>query len=181
MDWDHFGRIPQSVRREPIRLNERRGWDIITAGLVLMMLVVAVVSAVLIFFARPAYPREGPQWAQMSDPETRAWYGRQRMPDSPARSCCGEGDAYYADDVLVVHRPDGTIDVFAVITDERPDAPLGRPHIKPGTKVFVPPHKNKDTRSDPNPTGHTVVFVRWYDNDDGGDFAVLCFLPNGTG
>jgi hypothetical protein len=108
--------------------------------------------------------------------ERYQWFSRQKMPDQPTYSCCGQGDAYYADSVFVNQKGD----VFAIITDERPDYPLGRQHIKPGTRILVPPHKNKDTRNDPNPTGHTIIFVRWYEEaPDYGNWGVLCYLPDG--
>lgn len=108
--------------------------------------------------------------------ERDQWFSRQKMPDNPNFSCCGQGDAYYADGVYV----DDTGTVFAIITDDRPDAPLGRPNIKVGTRIMVPPWKNKDTRNDPNPTGHTIIFVRWYDEaPDYGNWGVLCYLPDG--
>jgi hypothetical protein len=97
------------------------------------------------------------------------------MPDHPNQSCCGEGDAYYADNVEV----DAKGTVWAIITDTRADYPLGRAHIAVGTRIIVPDHKNKDTRADPNPTGHTVIFVRWYAEQEGGNWGVLCFLPSG--
>lgn len=142
-----------------------------------------LIAAAMLLAVLPAEAREGPQWAQLQPGETEmdraarsAWFNRQKMPDNPGTSCCGEGDAYYADSVEV----DKVGNVFAIVTDERPDSPLSRPHIKPGTKILIPPWKNKDTRSDPNPTGHTIIFVRWY-NDLGldGDWGVLCYLPEG--
>ena len=103
--------------------------------------------------------------------ERSAWYARQTRPDVPGNaSCCGEADAYYADDVHVVGE-----NVYAIITDER-EVP-NRPYIQPGTRILVPPEKNKDTRNDPNGTGHTIIFVRWYSDYNGG--YVYCYLPNG--
>jgi hypothetical protein len=55
--------------------------------------------------AGPAAARDFGQW-QNIDPITRAWFGTLMQPDNPTRSCCAEGDAYWAD---VVH----------VETDER--------------------------------------------------------------
>lgn len=143
-----------------------------------------VIALVCIAWASAALARPGEQWAQLAlEPgesiedriERSAWFARQKMPDSPRQSCCGEADAYYADQVEVVDDK-----VYAIITDTRPDAPLGRPHIPVGTKFEVPPHKNKDTRADPNPTGRTIIFVRWYANQTpDGDWAVLCYLPDG--
>jgi hypothetical protein len=146
-------------------------------------LALGLIAVALLSGPAPARDPDG-RWAQLQPGETveemqarSAWFARQKMPDSPRQSCCGEADAYYADSVRV--DSDGT--VWAVITDERPDAPLGRPHIKVGTTIIVPPAKNKDTRADPNPTGHTIIFVRWYEEESPhGNWGVLCYLPNGS-
>lgn len=125
-----------------------------------------VVSFVCLAWASFALAKPGEQWAQ-NDPETSAWFARQKMPDNPRQSCCGEADAYHADQVEVT--ADGK--VFAIVTDTRDDALLSRPHIAIGTRFEVPPWKNKDTRADPNPTGHSILFV--------GAGGVYCYLPNG--
>lgn len=176
MSPHHFAHIPKSARREPIRgLLPMRRVGVATSVIVgLLPVALVLAAAIAIFFARPAYPRDLGQWAQ-NDPETRDWYGRQKMPDHPQQSCCGEGDAYYADKV----ETDGKGNVFAIITDTREDFPLGRPNIPVGTRIPIPDFKNKDTRKDPNPTGHTVIFVRWYAEQEGGNYGVLCFLPSG--
>jgi hypothetical protein len=53
----------------------------------------------------------------------------------PNASCCGEADAYFADEIQ----------------------PRGRPHVDIGTEVEIPNNKLKWDRS--NPTGHGVVFL----------------------
>jgi hypothetical protein len=73
-------------------------------------------------------------------------------PDAPSASCCGEADAYWADEV---HVKEGK--TYATITDDRSDEALGRPHIDVGTVIEVPPEKLKWDRA--NPTGHGVLFV----------------------
>jgi hypothetical protein len=88
----------------------------------------------------------------VSDPAIQQWYRGLMQPDNPASSCCGEADAYWADEVHV--RGGKT---YATITDDRPDAPLGRPHIDNGTVIEIPDHKLKWDRG--NPTGHGVVFL----------------------
>lgn len=103
------------------------------------------------------------QWAQI-EPEIGKWFRRQMTPDNPQWSCCGEADAYYADKS---YTKDGMN--FAVITDTRPDGPLGRPHIEVGTVVHVPNHKVMDARKDPNPTGHAIVWIRGSQN------SVICY------
>ncbi len=92
------------------------------------------------------------------------------MPDAPNVSCCGEADAYWADEI---HVKDGK--TFATITDDRDDAPLMRPHIDVGTVIEIPNHKLKWDRG--NPTGHSVLFVR---TGHDGDQYVYCFVQ-GTG
>lgn len=106
---------------------------------------------VLLFNIRVSPARDVGQW-EGSDPAIREWYQGLMRPDAPSNSCCQESDAYWADEVHV--RGGKT---FATITDDRPDEPLGRPHIPVGTEVEVPPEKLKWDRS--NPTGHNVLFV----------------------
>lgn len=101
------------------------------------------------------------QW-ENQDPVISLWYRGLMQPDRPTISCCGEADAYYADEVHV----EGD-QVIAVITDTRPDGPLGRPHVPVGTRVVVPANKLKWDRG--NPTGHTVIFLS-YGRD------VYCFV-----
>ena len=80
------------------------------------------------------------------------WYRSLMQPDNPKMSCCGPADAYWADKYFV---KDGK--TYAVITDDRDDKPLRRPHIPVGTVIEIPDNKLKWDRS--NPTGHAIVFV----------------------
>ena len=73
------------------------------------------------------------------------------QPDVPNASCCGEADAYWADEIHVGRQDLGTI------SDDRPDEPRGRPHIAVGTEIEIPINKVKWDKS--NPTGHGVVFL----------------------
>jgi hypothetical protein len=91
------------------------------------------------------------QWEAV-DPEIRQWYQALMQPDVPTASCCGEADAYWADEL---HVRDGK--TYAIITDDRPDAPRGRPHLDIGTEIEIPNNKLKWDKS--NPTGHGVVFL----------------------
>jgi hypothetical protein len=104
------------------------------------------------------------QW-ENQPPHVRAWFQKLMQPDLPTMSCCGEADAYWADSFEV----DGDRYV-AVITDERPDGPLGRPHRESGEKIVVPNHKIK--WDDGNPTGHGIIFIGM-----GGQ--VYCYVPPG--
>src|SRR5258708_841134 len=69
-------------------------------------------------------------------PELDEWYAGLMQPDHPEVSCCGEADAYWADEI---HVRDGR--TFAVVTDDR-DVP-GRPHVDVGTEVEIPDRKLK--------------------------------------
>ena len=95
--------------------------------------------------------RDSGQWEAVS-PEIRGWYQALMQPDVPNASCCGEADAYWADDV---HVRDGK--TYATITDDRADEPRGRPHVDIGTEIEIPNNKLKWDKS--NPTGHGVVFL----------------------
>jgi hypothetical protein len=103
------------------------------------------------FVATPAPARNDGQW-EATPEHVRSWYRGLKQPDHPRVSCCGEADAYWADSFEV----DGEHYV-AIITDERDDAPLGRPHLAPGTRIVVPNHKLKYDAG--NPTGHGVIFL----------------------
>lgn len=104
------------------------------------------------------------QW-ENSDPVVRKWYKGLMQPDNPTASCCGTADAYWCDDISV---RDGK--TYCKITDDRPDAPLGRPHREIGEEFEIPPNKLKWDEG--NPTGHAIVFLRV----DGG---VWCFVQGG--
>ncbi len=112
---------------------------------------VLFVFAFEIVLMRGAYARDLGQW-ENSEPSVRKWYQELMRPDAPESSCCGEADAYWADDV---HFRGGK--TFVTITDDRPDEPRGRPHIPIGTEIEVPAEKLKWDRS--NPTGHGVLFL----------------------
>jgi hypothetical protein len=91
------------------------------------------------------------QWEAV-DPAIRQWYQALMQPDVPTASCCGEADAYWADEI---HVREGK--TYARITDDRPDKPRGRPHVEIGTEIEIPNNKLKWDKS--NPTGHGVLFL----------------------
>ena len=91
------------------------------------------------------------QW-ESGDAAIRQWYQSLMQPDVPTASCCGEADAYWADEV---HVRDGR--TYVRVTDDRPDEPLRRPHVENGTEIEIPHYKLKWDQS--NPTGHGIVFM----------------------
>jgi len=116
-----------------------------------IFLAVIVLIVLAMFFHRSAHARDLGQW-EAGDPKIRQWYQELMQPDVPTASCCGESDAYWADEI---HVRDGK--TYATITDDRPDEPRGRPHVDIGTEIEIPNNKLKWDRA--NPTGHGVVFL----------------------
>lgn len=133
-----------------------------TVWLVLFILSLGIVW---FFLSLQVHARDLGQWTAV-DPKISHWFQSLMQPDAPSIPCCGEGDAYWADDVRT--GPDGQL--YAVITDDRPDQPLGRMHIGIGTEIPVPNNKIKYDQG--NPTGHTVIFV-------GPTGHVYCYVQNG--
>lgn len=127
-----------------------------------------------------ANARDLGQW-EKSTPEQRAWYQSLVQPDSHV-SCCGEGDAYWADEVHVVRDGTGNEQVVAVVTDDRDDESLSRAHVPVGTRYVVPDIKVVDsTKQHGNPTGHQIIFlgvvVWWNGTAEAEKRPVLCFIP----
>jgi hypothetical protein len=121
-------------------------------------LVALGLAAVTVINAGALCARDLGQWGN-TDPDRAAWFKAQKQPDHEGEDsvpgCCGVGDAYYADDY---ETKDGRF--YAIITDTRPDEPLKRAHIVPGTRIEIPQHKFNDTRLHGiNPTGHGIVFL----------------------
>lgn len=110
-----------------------------------------LIAAGLVLIIMPAKGRDLGQW-ERGDPAIRQWYQGLKMPDVPTASCCGEADAYWCDKINI---RDGK--TFCTITDDRPDDPLGRPHVDVGTEIEIPNHKLKWDEG--NPTGHAIVFL----------------------
>ncbi len=118
--------------------------------LIRVVLFCLVISAAIVV-AFVASARDLGQWDSV-DPSIREWYQALMQPDVPTASCCGEADAYWADEV---HVKGGK--TYAIITDDRPDEPRRRPHIDIGTEIEIPNNKLKWDKS--NPTGHGIVFL----------------------
>jgi len=120
----------------------RRAFDVAICALVWISLAP--------FLGSSGFARDLGQW-ENSDPVVTEWYRSLMRPDAPESSCCGEADAYFAKTTV----KDGK--TLAIITDDRPDEPRGRPHRDVGEVFEVPDVKLKWDRS--NPTGHDIVFL----------------------
>lgn len=98
----------------------------------------------------------------------RQWFQSLMQPDNPAISCCGEADAYEADDFEI----EGD-HYLAIVTDTRSDEFSNgafRPHIPPGTRVAVPNPKMKWDAG--NPTGHGFLVI-------GSNGQLYCYIAPG--
>jgi hypothetical protein len=126
----------------------------------LLIVVFALTGAI-----NAAAARDLGQW-HAADPAIAAWFRNLKQPDNPAVSCCGESDAYFADDFEVLDDQ-----YVAIVTDDRPDGPLRRPHVPPGTRIVIPRHKIKHDQG--NPTGHGIVFYNPLSQ------TVHCYVPPG--
>lgn len=125
---------------------------------------IVLLAAVVVFFARPAYPRDNGQW-EATPHDIREWYQNLKQPDNPRVSCCGEADAYWADSYVVEGGK-----TYAIITDTRDNELLGRIPRPNGSRYHVPDQKMKHDAG--NPTGHGVLFI-------GGTGDVLCYVTPG--
>lgn len=121
--------------------------------------VFAVAILIIMFLVHFAFARDGAQWFN-SDATIAAWFRDLRMPDSPQVSCCGESDAYEADEFEI----EGDHYV-AIITAHRAVTT-----IPVGTRIPVPNQKMKWDAG--NPTGHGIIFI-------GAQNQVFCYVTPG--
>jgi len=96
--------------------------------------------------------------------QCQQWISTVKQPDTRV-SCCGDGDAYIADDF---ETRDGKF--YAIITGEYPGNAEFSETIRKGSKILIPPNKlNRAAEDGGNPSGHGVVFL-----SASGD--VLCYF-----
>jgi hypothetical protein len=124
-----------------------------------------VVFVTLALLSLPVAARDLGQWDGPANATVREWYKNLMQPDDPYLSCCGVADAYWADTFEVT---DGHY--VAIITDDRDDGPLLRPHRDMGERIAVPDNKMKFDAG--NPTGHGVIFI-------GAGGRVFCYVTPG--
>src|SRR5215470_17338345 len=110
-------------------------------GSVMQPTVVQAFLAVMwvLLIAANAFARDGGQW-EGQDPKIKEWFEHLRQPDHPRVSCCGESDAYEADNYV------------AIITGHRAVTA-----IPLGSRIPVPRQKMKYDAG--NPTGHGIIFI----------------------
>jgi len=128
----------------------------------------AIAAATLLAFS-PAAGRDNGNWSDVS-PERSKWFQSLLIPNT-ATPCCGEADAYEADQFEVA---DG--DMIAIITDGTADPVHAKPEIRDGTRFKVPANKviREPLQVKTNPTGHGWLFVRKDDT------TIFCYvLPSG--
>jgi hypothetical protein len=101
-------------------------------------------ALLLLAMCAPAAARDNGQWVN-SPTHIRQWFQSLMQPDKPAVSCCGEADAFEADNFEIADDH-----YVAVITD-------GKGVIPNGTRIAVPNNKMKWDRG--NPTGHGIIFI----------------------
>lgn len=93
----------------------------------------------------------GKEWDQTASPEDRAWFVRQMQPDFPEASCCGEADAYFADEFEI---KDGK--VYAIITDTRVVPGAASAALFHGTRTATRCLHGIDQRFDVTNAAHRV-------------------------
>jgi hypothetical protein len=139
---------------------------------------------------RGSYARDDGHWAERVGKDIAEWMASLMQPDTvkdgAGYSCCGEADAYWADDVHVATGHNGEKFIIARITDTRDDDELAyREHEDVGTEYIIPPNKivGFEQRLRGNPTGHTIIFlaapIRFMDRKLKRD--VICFVPDEMG
>ena len=108
-----------------------------------------------------AFARDDLRW-DTQDSRTKQWFENLKQPDHPRVSCCGEADAYEADNFEV----EGDHYV-AIITGHRAVTA-----IPLGSRIPVPRQKMKFDAG--NPTGHGIIFID-------SQRRVLCYVTPAAG
>jgi hypothetical protein len=118
-----------------------------------------VLQLMLFLLSAPAAGRDYGQWNEQPT-LIRQWFQSLMQPDNPSHSCCGEADAFQADNFEVQGGK-----YIAIITD-------GRGIIANGTRIPGPSGKVKWDEG--NPTGHGIIFI-------GSNGQVFCYVwPGGV-
>lgn len=102
------------------------------------------ILALALTLSAPAFARDNGQWAD-APAANRQWFNSLMQPDNPIQSCCGEADAFEADEFEV-----NGDHYVAIITKGGDEMPIG-------TRIDVPNAKIKWDKG--NPTGHGIIFL----------------------
>jgi hypothetical protein len=155
-----------------------------TAIIVFVMIVAFLLAATL---RSPAAPMTRAEETKAFNALVSSYFESLKQPDNPNVSCCGDGDAYYADKVdrcgPADFKKNSTCALVAIITDTRPDRlvikkpdgmekVINRFHLDVGTRIPIPREKLRH-RPVPNPLDHNIVFIQ---NVWGAPW-VLCWEP----
>ena len=108
------------------------------------------------------------------------YYESLLIPNSEV-SCCGPGDAYWADHIdncnKDIKREKDNCEFVAIVTDTRPDKlvlsngkVINRIHVPIGTRIPIPPGWQRK-QVIPNPTGHNILFLT-------SGIVAICFEPS---
>jgi len=116
-----------------------------------------IVISIGVLLLHDALARPSSQWVN-TPPAIRQWFQSLMQPDNPYMTCCGEADAFEADNFEV--EDDHYV---AIITD-------GKGVIPNGTRIEVPNQKMKWDRG--NPTGHGFIFI-------GAQGQIYCYVTPG--
>jgi hypothetical protein len=93
--------------------------------------------------------------------------------------CCGQADAYEADDVQVIGDS-----IFAILTCNDPDncqAIAGKVVRPPGMKIKIPPEKILVNQDPINDSGHGWVWISPTSTDGEGNPSVFCYTEPAGG
>jgi hypothetical protein len=115
------------------------------------------VAIALALLTLPAAARDNGQWENQPT-FLRQWFQKLMQPDNPHLSCCGEADAFEADNFEV-----NGDQYVAIITN-------GKGVLPEGMRIPVPNQKIK--WDDGNPTGHGIIFI-------GVNGQVFCYVTPG--
>jgi hypothetical protein len=83
------------------------------------------------------------QW-ENGDPGLKQWYQALMQPDVPSASCCGEADAYWADEI---HVRNGK--TYAIVTDIGPTSRVAGPTSTSEPKLKSPTTNSNGTNRIP--------------------------------
>lgn len=140
-----------------------------------MKLFALAATVALLFASLPANARDGWQGRPLvCNPiimqatqlaQCQRWVSTAQRPDYRGASCCGEADAYLADEFEI---KDGQL--YAILSEDYPAPPPytdengetypSSPTFSKGQRILIPPEKINRAREDGgNPSGHGVVFM----------------------